>query len=176
MDRATGHIDLVSINVDGTGSGNADSDTPVMNADGSVVAFSSRASNLDAAGTHGGPDIFVRSFTTGTTQLVSVNMAGTRGGNVPSYDPGISADGTIVTFSSTATDLYPLNTPGVYEVYARNVVTGTTYLVSISSDGTASGNADSSDAVISADGRFVAFQSEAWKFTSETYRQERRTL
>ncbi len=161
MDRVTGHIDLVSINVDGTGSGNGDSNTPVINADGSVVAFSSRASNLDAAGTHGGPDIFVRNFATGTTQLVSVNMAGTRGGNVPSYDPRISADGTIVAFYSSATDLYPLTAPGFNEIYARNLVTGTTYLVSISSDGTAAGNGTSGAPVISADGRVVAFQSEA---------------
>lgn len=161
MDRVTGHIDLVSINVDGTSSGNGDSNTPVINADGSVVAFSSRANNLDAAGTHGGPDIFVRNFTTGATQLVSVNMAGTRGGNVPSDDPGISADGTVVTFVSSATDLYPLTAPGFNEIYARNLVTGTTYLVSISSDGTAAGNASAQAPVISANGRVVAFESEA---------------
>ena len=47
MDRVTGHIDLVSINVAGTGSGNDDSGEPVISADGSIVAFSSDAGNLD---------------------------------------------------------------------------------------------------------------------------------
>jgi hypothetical protein len=160
-DRVTGHIDLVSINVDGTSSGNDDSKDPVISADGSVVAFSSDASNLDSFSSNGTSDIFVRNFKTGTTQLVSVNLAGTRGGNLYSYDPKISADGNVVVFYSRASDLQPLATNGIAEIYARNLATGTTYLVSISSDGTASGNADSSEPVISADGRVVAFQTKS---------------
>ncbi len=162
MDRVTGHIDLVSINVDGTGSGNGDSEDPVISADGNVVAFSSDASNLDSLDPTGVSDIFVRNFTTGATTLVSVNLAGTRGGNRPSYIPKISDDGNVVAFYSSASDLQPLPTNGIAEIYARNLATGTTYLVSISSDGSASGNATSDKPVISADGRVVAFQSEAW--------------
>jgi hypothetical protein len=162
LDRVTGHIDLVSINVNGTGCGNNDSDMPVICADGSVVAFTSEATNLDSSAATGATQIFVRNYTTGTTTLVSVNMAGTKGGNRSSYEPIISADGTVVAFYSLANDLQPLATNGVAQIVARNLTAGTTYLVSISSDGTASGNGTSDKPVISADGRVVAFESEAW--------------
>jgi len=162
MDRMTGHIDLVSVNVDGTGSGNDDSKDAVISADGSVVAFSSDADNLVSSTPHGFMNIFVRNFVTGTTQLVSVRTDGTGGGNGFSGKPAISAGGTVVTFESNATNLHPLDTNNTYDIFARNLLTQTTYLVSVSSDGSASGNATSDKPVISADGSVVAFESEAW--------------
>jgi hypothetical protein len=158
MDRVTGHIDLVSVNVDGTGSGNDDSGDPVISADGSVVAFSSDASNLVSL-LSGGGEIFVRNFVTGTTQLVSVRTDGAQGGNGSSDDPTISADGSVVAFSSNASNLHPLDTNTTKDIFARNLVTGTTYLVSISSDGAAGGNHASYVPVMSSNGKVVTFLS-----------------
>ena len=158
MDRVTGHIDLVSINVAGTGSGNDDSGDPVISADGSVVAFSSDAGNLVSLTANGAVGTFsCETSLRGRPSLVSVNSTGTGGGNTSSDGPAISADGTVVAFSSRSNNLHPLDTNSTRDIFARNLLTNTTYLVSVSSDGTTGGNNDSDDPVISADGRVVAF-------------------
>ena len=161
FDRVTGDVELVSINSAGTGSGNASSNDAVISADGSVVAFTSIATNLSPLDTNSSRDVYARNLTTNTTYLVSVNSTGTGGGNGTSSGQVISADGNVVAFTSLATNLSPFNTHSIVDVYARNLSTGTTYLVSINSMGTGSGNGVSSVPVISADGKVVAFSSSA---------------
>ena len=53
----------------------------------------------------GESDIYARNIVTGTTYLVSMNSAGTANGNGYSYDPAISADGSVVAFRSQASNL-----------------------------------------------------------------------
>ena len=77
-----------------------------------------------------------------------------------SVDPAISADGRFVAFSSDATNLVPGDTNGTADVFVRDRQTGTTRRVSVGSGG-AQGNGLSVDPAISADGRFVAFASDA---------------
>jgi Tol biopolymer transport system component len=74
--------------------------------------------------------------------------------------PAISADGRFVAFESEATNLVPGDVNQAVDVFVHDRETGETALVSMSSEGTQA-NADSSDASISADGRFVAFASWA---------------
>ena len=158
-DRLTGQVALVSVNSAGTGGGNGDSSNPVISADGSVVAFYSFATNLSPLDTTTTYDIYARNLTTGTTYLVSVNTVGTGSGDRDSFGPVISADGSTVAFYSSASNLSPLDTNGVSDVFARNLTTGTTYLVSVNYVGTASSNNGASNAVISADGKVVGFTS-----------------
>ena len=160
-DRQTGEVLLVSIDLAGTGSGNASSGSPVISADGSVVAFESRAGNLHTLDTDPVIDIFVRDLTTGTTHLVSGNKHGTGSGNGDSWDPAISADGSVVAFHSVATNLHALDTDPGADIYARNLNTNTTYLVSVNKDGDGSGDGDSFAPALSADGSVVAFESLA---------------
>ncbi len=160
-DHHTGEVVLVSMNADGTGSGNAESGIPAISADGSVVAFQSPANNLHPLDTDGLDDIFARNLTTGTTHLVSVNTDGTSSGNFASRYPVISADGSVVAFQSQADNLHSLDTDTTTDIFARNLTTGTTHLVSMNADGTGSGNAHSHDPVISADGSVIAFKSFA---------------
>jgi Tol biopolymer transport system component len=157
-DRLTGEMVLVSINSTGTGSGNHDSVDPVISADGRVVAFQSRASNLHVLDRNILGDIFARDLSTSTTHLVSINSAGTAGGEGFASNPVMSADGRVVAFKSTAEDMHPLDTESDSDIFARDLSTNTTYVVSINSDGTAFRN-DSSSPAISADGRVVAFES-----------------
>ena len=163
---------LVSVNQLGTASGNDDSGTrhilndvpqqpPAISADGRFIAFVSEASDLVANDTNGHSDIFVRDLQSGTTTLVSVNQAGTASGNGFSENPLISADGRFVAFVSEASDLVASDTNGQPDVFLRDLQTGTTALVSINLAGTDSGNDRSLIPAISADGRFVAFVSEA---------------
>ncbi len=94
------------------------------------------------------------------TELVSINQAGTGSGNGVSFNPVFSTDGRFVAFSSGASDLVANDTNGTEDVFVRDLQTGTTTLVSINRTGTGS-NGGSSDPVISADDRFVAFLSDA---------------
>jgi hypothetical protein len=161
-DLKTGTTRLVSINRAGTSSGNSESFDPVLSAGGRIVAFSSEASDLVLANdTNNERDAFVRDLKTGTTTLISINRAGTASGNGGSYSPALSADGRLVAFGSFASDLVANDTNGAFDAFVRDLKTGTTTLVGVNSAGTASGNHFSSNPVLSADGRFVAFYSEA---------------
>src|SRR5439155_1190150 len=104
-------------------------------------------------------DVFVHDRLTGTTERVSVDSAGTQG-NSDSVDASISADGRFVAFYSSANNLVPGDTNGAEDVFVHDRLTGTTERVSVDSAGT-QGNSESFLPSISADGRFVAFYSDA---------------
>src|SRR5207253_961741 len=127
--------------------------------DGQLVAFASDASNLVAGDTNGAEDGFVHNLTTGQTVRVSVDSAGTQG-NGASFFPVISADGRLVAFASSATNLVPGDTNGVKDIFVRDLTTGQTVRVSVDSAGI-QGNGASFSPSLSADGRLVAFDSFA---------------
>ena len=154
--------ELVSINATGTDSANGVSIRPSISADGRYVAFESTGTDLGPNDTNGYTDIYIRDLQTGTTRLVSVNATGNDGGNNYSGPTAVSGDGRYVTFASMADDLVPNDTNGRWDVYVRDLQNGTTTLVSVNSDGTNSGNRDSYSSSISADGRYVAFESDAF--------------
>jgi hypothetical protein len=168
-DRQGGGLVLVSLNSTGTNSGNADAYSPVTSADGSIVAFVSDASDMLAVDQNLLTDVFVRDLTAGVTTLVSLNAAGTNGGNDRSFRPQLSADGRLVVFESRATDLTGLANANddATDVFFHDRVTGVTSLVSVNQTGTASGDRGSSLGTISADGSVVAFESNASDLASE---------
>jgi Tol biopolymer transport system component len=158
-DRVTGQTTRVSVASDGT-EGNDDSWWPSISADGRYVAFSSLASNLVPGDTNGTWDVFVHDRLTGQTTRVSVASDGTQGNN-GSGDPSISADGRYVAFSSLASNLVPGDTNGTWDVFVHDRLTGQTTRVSVASDGTEGNGVSRRPPSISADGRYVAFYSEA---------------
>jgi hypothetical protein len=165
----------VSANAAGTGTGNRSSYTPAISADGSVVVFSSSATDLiTLSETNSTWDVFARNLETGTTQLVSINSTGNGSGNrgsgnvVPNASLAISADGNMVAFQSFASDLTALSDANNrLDVFTRNLQTGATHLISVNSAGNGSGGGDPSFGgpsvalAISADGCVVAFSSSA---------------
>ncbi len=152
---------LVSVNTSGT-SGNRDSHDPIVSADGRYVLFTSSASDLVSTPVSRNGDVFVRDLATNTTTLVSVNRSGDGGGNAGSNAIAISADGATVLFRSLATDLVTLSDDNNEEdIFARNMRTGETQLVSMNRYGDGTPNDVSFDATMSADGRFAAFCSIA---------------
>ncbi len=159
-DLMAGTTTLVSLDSAGA-AGNGSSDSGVITPDGRYVVFRSNAGNLAASDTNGTFDVFVRDLSAGTTTLVSANLAGTGAGNGPSAPDGISADGRHVMFGSSASNLVANDTNGLSDIFVRDLTTGTTTLVSVDSTGSVSGNGDSYYGAISADGRYVAFQSRA---------------
>jgi len=143
----------------GGGQGDDDSSSPALSADGRFVAFDSFASNLVPGDTNNTDDVFVHDRRTGTIRRASVSSGGTQG-NADSGLPAVSADGRFVAFDSMASNLVPGDTNGKRDVFVRDREAGTTRRVSVSSGGT-QGKSFSSDAALSADGRFVAFESLA---------------
>ena len=143
-----------------------------ISADGRYVAFGSSASNLVAGDTNGVADVFVRDRVAGTTTRVSVTNAGAQGRNLRerlgdgdgSMQPAISAHGRFVAFWSDASNLVGGDTNVVTDVFVRDRVARTTTRVSVSDRGE-QGNDWSGGRYwslgISADGRFVAFRSDA---------------
>jgi len=152
----------VSVASNGTeGNGNSNSGFSSISADGRYVAFESQATNLVSNDTNGFWDVFVHDTQTGQTIRVSVASDGTEGNDDSIFTASISADGRYVAFYSEATNLVEDDTNGFADIFVHDTQTGQTIRVSVASDGT-EGNDDSIfTASISADGRYVAFYSEA---------------
>ena len=107
--------------------------------------------------------MFVHDRVTGKTIRVSVRVDG---GQANGYndDPSISGDGLHVAFVSSATNLISGDTNRAEDIYVRNLDDRTTERVSVSSSGEQAGpglGRRSLHPSISADGRYVAFDSEA---------------
>src|SRR4028119_356115 len=94
-----------------------------------------------------------------TITLVSVDSAGNQG-NTNSQDASISAAGRFVAFQSYASNIVPGDTNTSYDIFVRDRLTNTTTRVSVDSAGNQA-DLNSDGASISADGRFVAFNSDA---------------
>ena len=161
-DRQTGVTERVSVASDGTPAG-APSLFPAISGDGRYAVFQSAATNLVTPDSNA-TDIFLRDRMAGTTTRVSVATDGTPG-NGSSETPSISAGGRFVTFTSLADNLVPDDGNQDRDVFVRDLVAGTTELVSQASDGThgnfGSGGLGAGPARISADGRYVVYGSFA---------------
>jgi hypothetical protein len=118
------------VNSASTGGGNARSGNPVISLNGRVVAFASEASNLHSLNTDTTNDVFAHDISINVTHLVSVNSEGTGSGNFASSNPVVSADGHVVAFHSTATNLSLLDTDFVADVFARDLLGSVTHLIS----------------------------------------------
>jgi len=138
--------------------GNSESWGPALSADGRYLVFASFASNLVPRDTND-EDVFIRDLQTGTTERVSVADNGDQGNSLSS-GASVSRDGRYVVFQSAASNLVPGDTNVDSDVFLRDRSAGTTEIVSVDSTGTHA-NGPSFDASISADGRYVVFESSA---------------
>jgi hypothetical protein len=157
-DLDTGITERVSIATAGT-QGDDDAFTLSLSSNGSFVAFGSFATNLVAGDTNDVIDVFVHDRDAGTTARVSIATAGTQA-NDESFSPAISSSGRFVAFRSDATNLVENDTNNNSDIFVHDRTLGVTQRVSVDSDGDQA-NGDSVLPAISADGRFVAFSSEA---------------
>ena len=127
------------------------------------LAFASDADNLVAQDTNGATDVFRRNLSSGTTTLLSVDSNGSQGtGN--SWEPAISSSGRYVAFTSD-NPFDTTDTNNEMDIYLRDTQAGTTTLMSVDSSGTP-GNAASWAPAISANGRYIAFLSDADNLTT----------
>ncbi len=160
-DRETGMTERVSVDSAGNQGNGTSGGHPVISADGRYVAFVGWAANLVPNDTNNTNDIFVHDRETGATTRVSVSSAGGQADGA-SLEPAISGDGHYVAFRSYATNLVPGDTNGEGDAFVHDCQTGVTERVSVSSDGGQGNGASGPFATsLNADGRYVAFFSEA---------------
>jgi Tol biopolymer transport system component len=133
---------------------------PHISADGRYVAFASSITKLLVTGDNNfKEDIFVADLQNGGFRRVSVGADGVEA-NDHSYTPAISGDGQRVVFMSAASNLVAGDTNGLTDIFVHDLGTGQTRRVSVSAEGVQT-NKESSLPVISANGQYVAFQSNA---------------
>ncbi|HEY1257020.1 MAG TPA: choice-of-anchor D domain-containing protein [Terracidiphilus sp.] len=165
---AQGVTEREDVAADGTPA-NGSSYFGAISGDGRYVAFISTATNLVSGVS--GTQLYLRDRKTSQTILISVSSDGSpANGNISSES--ISADGRYIAFVSSATNLVSQNTNGVAQAFVRDVASGTTDLVSVSSKGVPANtyvfdDSGSAPPAISADGRYVAFSSYATNLVSQ---------
>ncbi len=161
----TGEVTRVSVSSRGA-EANAGSDESSLDVvagssisgNGRDVVFGSDASNLVAGDTNKEEDCFLHDLHTGRTERVSVASGGAQGTG-ECLQPAVSTNGRYVVFVSTSR-LVPAASTGALEVFVRDVKTGRTRLVSMAAN-RAPANSACFRPTISADGRFIAFESLA---------------
>lgn len=175
FDRTTGQIALLTPGMSGGGA-NRDALYPVVSADGSTAGFMSFATDLTADDEKNANDVFIVSTSgTNAVQLVSSGdpriVSATASGGSTLENKTLSIDGRYLVFTSSARDVVPNDDNEASDVFIRDLRTGTTRLVSVSSDGvhplpggsnlgTSTSSGYPNGLGISADGRKVLFLSK----------------
>ena len=161
-DRETQRTSRVSVATDGSQADHLSSLQDISRR-GRFVAFGSLATNLVRHDDNGMPDVFLHDRKTGRTVIVSVSSTGTQGKDLGSSQPAIGAGGRFVAFVGYPRNLVPDDTNRRPDIFVRDRRAGTTTRVSVSSSGEQadrkSGTYSGPD--ISADGRYVVFESHA---------------
>ena len=158
-DRTDGVTELISVSSDGI-QANGWSSEPAISADGRFVAFSSHGNNLIAIDRNSTSDVFLRDRLGMITERITVGYSG-EDSNGPSYGTiAITPDGRFIAFTSRASNIVENDTNQYDDVFVWDGMSRTTERVSISTTGQQANNW-SMNPSISADGRFIAFMSEA---------------
>ena len=166
FDVRSHRVERVSLDANGVQPAAGSSFAPTVSGDGRSVAFVSsvpldgvfnrRRSRREAEGVY---HVYLRNLNSGFIRRISRAPAADDADG-PSFNPAVSGDGRLVAFVSQATNLVPSDRNRVADVYLHDVHTGQTTLVSRSARG-GSATGPSRHPALSADGRFVAFVSDA---------------
>ena len=148
----------VSVTNGGAESFGGDATEPQISGNGWDVVFRSAANDLTADDTESTADIFVRELFANTTELESVSSNGTQS-NGDNENPSISDDGHFVTFSSHATDLYPIDANANFDAFRRDRQLDRTDLISRTASSTTGNSYSGVGATVSDDGTVAAFTS-----------------
>ena len=163
-DRPSGRTALASANAERSGAGNSASFAAALSADGGTVAFESRATDLVAADANGFlDDVFVAPVSFDDPLLLVPELASVSAGVQAdrwSFRPALSGDGRLVAFESLATNLVTNGSNERRQLYLRDRGSGVVTLLSLPNK---IGDLSSFAPVLSADGRFAAFETLAKK-------------
>lgn len=152
-DAVSNQLSLVSANPGGT-PGGGDSSEPTLSTDGRFIAFTSRAPDLVSGDDNWAADVFVCDMETRSTTRASLTTDEAQA-NGDSREPSISGDGSLVAFTSDATNLVAGDTNNRADVYLRNIDNGSISRLSLRYDGSQS-TYSVDEPAISNNGRYVA--------------------
>ncbi len=138
--------------------GNSGSGSPVISADGKFMVFQGSSGLVPGSPPSG--TLYVAGVASNQIEAVSKTSDGLAYADRAASNPDISGDGRYIVFSSTATNLAADSTSNYEDIFMKDRVTGEVTRLSTGTGG-GDGNGDSQYAKISADGRFVVFQSFA---------------
>ena len=138
---------------------NNSSSWPTVSANGQWIAFTSQASNLVSADQNSASDIFLFNRQAGSLEIISISSTG-EPGNGASFQPSISADGSLMAFASLASNLDKNDTNGLPDIFIRDLSKEKTEQISHALEG-AQPDGWSDQPAISGNGRFIAFRSAA---------------
>lgn len=155
-DLWTGAVMLISSSTSGVQQ-NGDITLSGSSPDGNLTVFISTATNLVDGQTLSPNQAYVKDATTGRITVVSSSSSGVAGTGAVTSIQG-DASGRFYTFSYSGTDLISgVTTP---QVYRKDILSGQLTLVSTARDGSQA-NGSSTQSLQSADGRYIAFRSDA---------------
>ncbi|HEX2057942.1 MAG TPA: adenylate/guanylate cyclase domain-containing protein [Actinomycetota bacterium] len=140
--------------------GNGPSTQPSVSADGEVVAFLSKATNLAVrADENGAQDVFMNAG--GKTSRVSISTTGVAA-NKRSFEVDVSGDGNYIAFTTAATNLAVQGDRNKRnDIFVRDIENEKTNRANIRSGTLDEADRNSSDPSISDGGEYVAFASPA---------------
>ncbi|MBP7951533.1 MAG: putative Ig domain-containing protein [Verrucomicrobiales bacterium] len=171
-DRTLDTTERVSVATSGTqGNSSVDSTFARMSADARYIVFSSDASNFVPNDTNNAYDVFLRDRLNQTTVRVNTGPGGVQASTWSfSGRCTISGDGSTIAYESDATNLVTGDTNGRRDIFAFNRLTGVTTMVNTAANGALPAYSGpyhgSYNPSVSADGRYVAFLSDATNLVS----------
>lgn len=132
---------------------------PALSRDGQFIAFVTGQTNL-VPGDTSQPDVFRKNLSSSVIERVNQpSGGGNSNGTIDALS--LSGNGRFVAFSSSAGDLVPSDSNGLFDVFVRDMNGSTIERISVTSSGEPTLDGNSNYPAITADGRFVAFFSAA---------------
>lgn len=159
-----GSLQLVDEDTNGAGSTDDQLSVFSLSRYGRYVAFDSQDGSLVSGDNNRAYDVFTRDLFSSATEMDSSRNASIipqTGDNISLSQVSVSTNGQWVAFASVADDLVPNDINNEPDVFVRDLLTGTTTLVSAGADGGPAWDSPSLSPVISGGGRYVAFTSAA---------------
>ena len=177
-DMASGTTRLVSANLDGKPSADLSGVVPAISPNGNWVVFDSVDDHLVPGDQNRDSDVFLRDLTADTTALVSTRLPNLTSQSGPGFfvlsREAVGTDGRLVVFAATASTLASADSSRLQRVFARDIVLGTNIPVNkLDTSGSSSAssfptNATAGSPVMSANGRYVAYEQTVTTDSSAT--------
>jgi Tol biopolymer transport system component len=159
QDLMTGTVSRVTTGPNGEPANGASSNAS-FSADGSNIVFESSADNLGAADDNFYNDIYVKNFFTDQISLISKSTTGEKA-NGHSFAPQFSSNGQFIVFESEASNLVLGDENNKADIFIKNLKGD---LEIVSREGTTQAQDVCRSAVVSADGRYILFETRATDF------------
>jgi Tol biopolymer transport system component len=169
--RLTGTTTCITLsysnkNTTATGGESNDVGSFSMSDNGRYISYVSDETNLVKNITNIYQNVFLYDQQKGSTTLINTATNNTQA-NENSWYPSISSDGQYIVYESAANNLINNDTNGIPDIFLYNTQTKTTKRIDTSNNGTQA-NGLSEDPVISGNGEYVAYYSEALNLVPNT--------